>query len=485
MDDVNIKSEFTAEMEDERYLNYDELNTATNNERNNAEVMENMKYDLTIENELMENENYHEMEGDNNDDRANMHDFQQSADNQMQDTNMSFDSANGSLASSSNVMDGGNVRFEFTAGYRRNSVLIYLIDEKQLFTKKYAHNHMDRYTCYTKSCKASLLFDTYLNKIVKLYHTFHLHPDQSDVYKKMKVLNEMKDYCLTNDGVNLTTKQIFDQKCNVMKEAAHLVEYNKIKRNLNRLKKTAMQKPTTTTAASNYDNQNVMYGMFPNDVVNATNEYASKWDTSTRKPSLRVPSPVSSESESIVAASNSSHVEPAASSTPGPSNQFVEVETPAFKKIKLTREVPYTEGYLEESTPFVPKSSQLRKSSPPPPAPAPKQRANPPQKPRPPPNPRVHQEEGQQQQHICSTCPCIAAQENEYDKIGKAWASELKLMTLDQQIFAKRAIAEIIFEGQLGGLSRNSVLQRRGGDGDPFVEEAEYIFEKTEPTSVI
>lgn len=45
---------------------------------------------------------------------------------------------------------------------------------------------------------------------------------------------------------------------------------------------------------------------------------------------------------------------------------------------------------------------------------------------------------------------------SEYDKIGLTWAVELQKMEPQQQLFAKKTICDILFDGQISTLHRDS-----------------------------
>lgn len=47
--------------------------------------------------------------------------------------------------------------------------------------------------------------------------------------------------------------------------------------------------------------------------------------------------------------------------------------------------------------------------------------------------------------------------QDDCDTVAAAWAVELRKMDPQQQMFAKKAINDILFEGQMGTLHRNSV----------------------------
>ena len=57
--------------------------------------------------------------------------------------------------------------------------------------------------------------------------------------------------------------------------------------------------------------------------------------------------------------------------------------------------------------------------------------------------------------------------EDEHDIQGKAWANQLRKMDPMQQLFAKKAIDDVLFEGRCGNLSRNSFTINQTNSSTP------------------
>lgn len=63
---------------------------------------------------------------------------------------------------------------------------------------------------------------------------------------------------------------------------------------------------------------------------------------------------------------------------------------------------------------------------------------------------KVKEKQGSQRDELISlACDRLKSEETEYNEMAKAWAIELAKIAALQQLFAKRAINDILFEGQL------------------------------------
>lgn len=70
---------------------------------------------------------------------------------------------------------------------------------------------------------------------------------------------------------------------------------------------------------------------------------------------------------------------------------------------------------------------------------------------------KVERDNDMHEKLISLACKKLCQPENEYSNLSKTWATELSKMNETQQIWAKKAINDIIFEGQLGTLHRHAV----------------------------
>lgn len=70
---------------------------------------------------------------------------------------------------------------------------------------------------------------------------------------------------------------------------------------------------------------------------------------------------------------------------------------------------------------------------------------------------------------------------DEHENLGLAWANEIKKMRAHQQIHAKKAIHNILYEGQLGTLHRHSV---KINESQPYTtpQSSVWSFPSTSPT---
>lgn len=99
------------------------------------------------------------------------------------------------------------VEFTFVPGARKNSLVLYLPEEQQLYHKNTTGKCYQAYVCQVPQCsiRAYMLSN---GKCMRLKNTAHMHRPQEDHKYRNFVVNLMKKEVFENP--NLTVRQCFD-----------------------------------------------------------------------------------------------------------------------------------------------------------------------------------------------------------------------------------------------------------------------------------
>lgn len=102
--------------------------------------------------------------------------------------------------------------FFFTPGRKLNSVLIYTIQEEQLYVLSNKYKKYDRYECRSEECRAAINVFKDVKRIVKRANQInHQHLKQCNNYLVFKFMDEVKRKVMEDEGLNVFPSNIYDE----------------------------------------------------------------------------------------------------------------------------------------------------------------------------------------------------------------------------------------------------------------------------------
>ena len=133
------------------------------------------------------------------------------------------------------------MEFEIIEGARRGSKVLYILEEKQLYTLKCEYLRKNniknqRYSCYVNGCHSSVTLENGIKCIKYNKNSHSSHGQQEAKYRELKLKSSIKAN-IANNALNINDIQsVFNEECERQKESANLVSFNKMKRQLLRIK---------------------------------------------------------------------------------------------------------------------------------------------------------------------------------------------------------------------------------------------------------
>lgn len=98
------------------------------------------------------------------------------------------------------------MEFTFFEGMRKNSKLLYLPEDRQVFKLSKIQKDKKYYKCFYDLCKATISIS---NGLAVYINSNHPHGDQEELYKKRKLVSKIKQRA-REELIN--RREIFDQE---------------------------------------------------------------------------------------------------------------------------------------------------------------------------------------------------------------------------------------------------------------------------------
>lgn len=105
------------------------------------------------------------------------------------------------------------LEYQFVEGKRKNSKLLYLYSDKQLFAMKDKYLCKVNYQCMEKECnnRVSILPDGKCVRPKK--YEVHNHGTVEKLFEKLNIMEKLKEDCSQPKNLTVPTKRIFNQHC--------------------------------------------------------------------------------------------------------------------------------------------------------------------------------------------------------------------------------------------------------------------------------